>query len=35
MISSGPTLQANYDIEVAQDAVGSQTDDEIKPHRAA
>jgi plasmid maintenance system antidote protein VapI len=28
-------LQANYDIEVAQDAVGKQIDGEIQPHRAA
>lgn len=28
-------LQANYDLEVAQDAVGNRIADEIKPHRAA
>jgi antitoxin HigA-1 len=28
-------LQANYDLEVAQDAIGNQIADEIKPHRAA
>ena len=28
-------LQANYDLEVAQDAIGSRIADEIKPHRAA
>jgi addiction module HigA family antidote len=28
-------LQANYDLEVAQDAIGNRIADEIKPHRAA
>lgn len=28
-------LQANYDLEVAQDAIGNRIVDEIKPHRAA
>ena len=28
-------LQANYDLEVAQDAIGHWIADEIKPHRAA
>jgi len=28
-------LQANYDLEVAQDAIGDRIADEIKPHRAA
>lgn len=28
-------LQANYDLEVAQDAVGDKIVGEIKPHRAA
>jgi addiction module HigA family antidote len=28
-------LQANYDLEVAQDAIGSRINDEIKPYRAA
>jgi addiction module HigA family antidote len=28
-------LQSNYDLEVAQDAVGQRIAEEIKPHRAA
>lgn len=28
-------LQANYDLERAEDAVGSRIEEEIKPHRAA
>ena len=28
-------LQANYDLELAQDAIGDRIADEIKPHRAA
>ena len=28
-------LQANYDLEVAQDAIGGRIEDEIQPHRAA
>ena len=28
-------LQANYDLEVAQDAIGNQIADEVNPHRAA
>lgn len=28
-------LQANYDLEIAQDAVGNRIAAEIKPHRAA
>jgi antitoxin HigA-1 len=28
-------LQANYDLEVAQDARGAEIDEQIKPHRAA
>lgn len=28
-------LQSNYEIELAQDALGNQIEDEIKPHRAA
>jgi len=28
-------LQSNYDLEVAQDAVGRRIVEEIKPHRAA
>ena len=28
-------LQANYDLERAQDALGSRIADEIRPHRAA
>lgn len=28
-------LQANYEIELAKDALGSQLEDEIKPYRAA
>lgn len=28
-------LQANYDLEMAQDTIGTRIADEIKPHRAA
>jgi antitoxin HigA-1 len=28
-------LQANYDLELAEDAVGERIHDEVKPHRAA
>lgn len=28
-------LQANYDLEVAQDAIGEKITEEIRPHRAA
>ena len=28
-------LQSNYEIEVAQDALGKRIEDEIMPHRAA
>ena len=28
-------LQANYDLEVAQDAIGNRITDEIRPYRAA
>ena len=28
-------LQANYDLELAQDAMGDRITEEIKPHRAA
>ena len=28
-------LQANYDLEVAQDVIGDRIADEVRPHRAA